>query len=176
MNELNYPIKYAVLGIEEQVGWVPGIHNLEREYDICGYIVSKAYIVGELISYNHDGTYTNKYQIVFPFSSIADNEKQIPRYNMYSQCYNSINVYHVFDDFDEAKKLANELNNEIRSQCCLPKLFNREMSYTERLLKGREEFDKRFNRYLEFEKFISKKTIDMEITPDEKMKSRIRKI
>ena len=176
MNELNYPVKYAILGIEEQVGWIPGWHNMEREYDICGYIVSKVFVVSELIQYNHDGTHTKKYQVVFPFPSITDTKRQIPIYNMYSQISNSVNVYHVFDDFEEAKKLANELNKEIRSQSCFPKLFNQRMSYTERKLKGQEEFDKRFTCYLKFENYINSETADMEITSDDKIKSRIRKL
>ena len=29
--ELKYPIKYAVMPIEEQIGWYPGLNELERE-------------------------------------------------------------------------------------------------------------------------------------------------
>ena len=176
MEQLNYPIKYAVLGIEEQVGWVPGWHNEEREYAICGYIVSKVYVVGELISYNCDDTYTKKYQVVFPFNYLTDRERQIPKYNAYGKCYNSINVPQIFDSIEEAKQFANQLNKDLREKCYLPVSFGIGMTWGERVIKGQEEFDKRIPKYLDFEKFISKETSDMEITPDERMKSRIRKL
>ena len=176
MNELNYPIKYAILGIEEQVGWTPGLHEMEREYDICGYIVSKVYVIEENIKYNRDGTYTKEYHVVFPFYCLNDIQKQIPKYNIYYQCLNAINVSQIFDNFDDAKNSANEKNKELRSRCCLPKMFNKDLSLKERILNAQKEFDERIKNYLEFENFIVGETIDMEVTSDEKTKNRIRKL
>ena len=176
MNELNYPIKYAILGIEEQVGWQPRLHEMERKYDVCGYVVSKVYVVGENIKYNRDGTYSKDYQVVFPFSCTTDREKQTPKYNIYYQCYNSVSVSQIFDSIEDAKSTANDKNRELRSRCCLPKFYNRELSLVERVLKGQAEFDERIKKCLEFETFILSETIDMEITSDEQIKSRIRKL
>lgn len=176
MNELNYPIKYAILGIEEQVGWQPGLHEMEREYDVCGYIVSKVYVVGENIKYNRDGTYSKDYQVVFPFSCMTDREKQTPKYNIYYQCYNSVSVSQIFDDVDDAKSAANDKNSELRYKSYLPYYSNKDMSLTEKILKGLAEFDERLKKYLDFESFILSETIDMEITSDKKTKSRIRKL
>ena len=176
MKKLNYPIKYALLGIEEQVGWQAGIHEIEREYAICGYIVSKVYVVGETIKYNGDGFYSKQFQVVFPFPSILEQNRQKPRYDLDFNCYNYFNVNFLFDSFDQAKNVATNKNKLLRHQKCLPKISNKEMTLIERIKKGQEEFDKQLNRYLEFEDFISKETIDMEVTPDEKIKSRVRRI
>lgn len=175
MEELNYPIKYAILGIEEQVGWTPGLHEMEREYDICGYIVSKVYVVGETINYNRDGTGKKSYQVVFPFASMADREEQIPKYNIYYECYNSINVSNIFDSFDDAKDLATQKNKELRSRSYLPVSFGERMTWSERILKGQKQFDERMKKYLEFEEYIYNETADMKITLDENIKTRIKK-
>lgn len=176
MNDLNYPIKYAILGIEEQVGWLPGLHEMEREYDICGYIVSKVYVVGEFIKYNGDGSYKKFYQVVFPFTSIYERKIQVPSYNLNWDCHNYVNVSEIFDNFDDAKIVSNKKNKELRSRTYLPVSHGNKLSWKDRILKGQELFDKRMVSYLEFEDFISKETRDMEITSDEKMKNRVRKI
>lgn len=175
MEELNYPIKYAILGIEEQVGWAPGLHEMERDYDICGYIVSKVYVVSETINYNINGTGKKSYQVVFPFISIADREKQIPKYNIYYECYNSIYVPNIFDSFDDAKSLATQKNRELRSRSYLPVSFGEKMTWSERILKGQEQFDEKIKKYLEFEQYIYNETADMKITLDENIKTRIKK-
>jgi len=176
MNELNYPIKYAILGIEEQVGWSPGLHEMEREYDICGYIVSKVYVVGEFIKYNRDGSYKKFYHVVFPFTSVYEKSRQVPSYNINRDCHNYVNVSEIFDNFDDAKLLSSEKNKELRSRTYLPIIYGSNMSWKDRILKGQELFDKRMVSYLEFENFISMETIDMEVTPDEKMKNKVRKL
>ena len=176
MNELNYPIKYAILGIEEQVGWQPGLHEMEREYDVCGYIVSKVYIVGENIKYNRDGTYTKEYQVVFPFSCMNKKERQIPEYNIHYRCYNAINVSEIFDNIEEAKNSASEKNKVLFAKSYLTYYFDKNMSLKEKILKGQVEFSERLKKYLEFESFILSETIDMEITSDEQIKSKIRKL
>lgn len=176
MNELNYPIKYAILGIEEQVGWLPGLHEMEREYDICGYIVSKVYVVEESIRYYGDGSYQKYYQVVFPFTSMYEKKRQIPSFNLNWNCYNYVNVSKIFDTFDDAKMVSNEKNKELRAKSYLPISYGSNMSWKERVLKGKELFDKRMVSYLEFEEFISNETKDMEITTDEKMKNKVRKL
>ena len=148
---------------------------MEREYDICGYIVSKVYVVSETINYNRNGTGKKSYQVVFPFVSMSDREKQIPKYNIYYECYNSIIVSNIFDSFDDAKDLAIQKNKELRSKSYLPVSFGERMTWSERILKGQEVFDKRMKKYFEFEEYIYNETTDMKITLDEKIKTRIKK-
>ena len=54
--EVKYPIKYAVMPIEEQIGWYPGLNELEREYSVVANIVSKCYVIREDKEYLQDGT------------------------------------------------------------------------------------------------------------------------
>ena len=58
----NYPIKYAAMPIIEQTGWYPGLHELEREYGIVCYIVSKCYVVGREEKYNRYGNTICEYK------------------------------------------------------------------------------------------------------------------
>ena len=56
MENLKYPIKYAVMPVIRQVGWTNGLHQMEREYDVVVHIVSKAYVTSKTIKYHSDGT------------------------------------------------------------------------------------------------------------------------
>ena len=45
--KINYPVKYALMPIIEQVGWTHGLHELERDYDVVYYVVSKCYLIND---------------------------------------------------------------------------------------------------------------------------------
>ena len=56
-NELNYPIKYAVLEVKENGEYVTSSDNLVK-----GYIVSKCYVVKSILDYLPNGNMTIKHQ------------------------------------------------------------------------------------------------------------------
>ena len=58
---LKFPIKYAVMPIEEQTGWYTGLNELERKYVVVANIASKCYVIGERKEYLSDGTFKIKY-------------------------------------------------------------------------------------------------------------------
>lgn len=43
----NFPIKYSVMPIISQTGWINGVNQLEREYGIIAYIACKCYLINE---------------------------------------------------------------------------------------------------------------------------------
>ena len=111
----NYPIKYAAMPIIEQTGWYPGLHELEREYGIVCYIVSKCYVVGREEKYNMYGNTLCEYKVVFSYGK--DNQygglsRVEPEFClMNGRCNNSTNVDKVFDSFEEAKEETEEVVN-----------------------------------------------------------------
>ena len=60
----NYPVKYAAMPIIEQVGWSHGLNELERNYDVVCYIVSKCYLLSDKTKYKENGKNEKEYEVV----------------------------------------------------------------------------------------------------------------
>ncbi len=164
--ELKYPIKYAVMPIEEQIGWYPGLNELEREYDVVVNIVSKCYVIREEKEYLQDGTFKIKYEVVFPFQKkdkiyIGGFEPVIPEYNFYSQCTNSIFVNQLFNSFDEAQVVADQANEEILHHTIGILPYNED--FQKNLKVTKEKHQETLDRYKKIEETIEQKTCDMKI-------------
>lgn len=116
----NYPIKYAVMPIYRPPGaWRSGVFHYERNYNeiVCN-IVSKCYVIREIKTYNGDGTDVQTFEVVFPFRNYMLNNdhwdyNEIPNYNFSRECNNGIIVENIFDNYEEAKRKADEINNHI---------------------------------------------------------------
>lgn len=159
---VNYPIKYAVMPIVEQVGWSIGLNQLEREYDVVTYIVSKCYVVGEQKLNFGDGTSKMSYEVVFPYKNEYVN-RQLPEFNLFSQkCTNSTLVNQCFDSFDAALEVANKLNNDILHHeiGCLS--FDNNFGSSLEILKRKHQ--ERLDKYKRLESEIQRYTSSMEIT------------
>ena len=112
----NYPIKYAVIPMIEQVGWENGVCELERKYGTVCYIVSKCYVVEESKKYNINGTTKIEYQVVCPFSEdeYYTWRREEPSYNLvHGHCTNSVITDALFDNLEEAKNAKNQKNDDI---------------------------------------------------------------
>ena len=142
----NYPIKYAVIPMIEQVGWSHGINELEREYGTVCYIVSKCYLVEESKKYNADGSVRVKYHVVCPYQydEFYEWNRVEPTFNiMHGQCTNDIVVDEVYDSLEDARVSKDEKNQEI-----FQKLFIY-MPY-EIYKKRRKEIESKFNNTLAY--------------------------
>lgn len=107
--KINYPVKYTAMPIIEQVGWNNGLNELERNYDVVCYIVSKCYLLSDLTRYKEDGQSVREYEVVFPYQLGDYNnwKRTIPLFNLYSgNSINSNRVNFVFDSYEEALKYA----------------------------------------------------------------------
>ncbi len=174
-DDLKYPVKYALLPIEEQVGWQSGLYELERDYDICGYIVSKAYLVGKREEYLSDGQVQVYYQLVFPYDDIDEtNQRKIPVYDFINSQYRNVfETQQVYEDYETAKEKAFIRNELIRRNYINPIMFDR-TEWPEIIKKKTTKYERMLARYHEFENNLQKLTEDMIITK-ETQKTLIRK-
>ena len=169
----NYPIKYAVMPIIEQTGWTPGLHELEREYGIVCYIVSKCYVVGREEKYNMYGNTLCEYKVVFSYGK--DNQygglsRVEPEFClMNGRCNNSTNVDKVFDSFEEAKEETEKKNKEILSK---------ELSYIrvddnfhQNVSLVREKREEVVNYYQKIENMIEENSTDLVVNDKAKEQS-----
>lgn len=108
--ELNYPVKYALMPVREQIEF-----KSDREYEIVMYIVSKCYLISEKKIYSGDGKRRYSYEVVFPIviDDVRNVSVSLPQYSNDGHCVNSLLVERLFDDFDEASKLATKKNQKI---------------------------------------------------------------
>lgn len=143
----NYPIKYAAMPIIEQVGWSHGLHELERNYDVVYYIVSKCYLLNDKTKYKENGKIEKEYEVIFPYQKGQYSSwlRAIPEFNIYSNdCTNSCLVEKVFDSYEEALEVVTQKNKKLSDK------------------KKREEFNKRFSKYKVLEQQILVNTSDLE--------------
>ena len=169
----NYPIKYAVMPIIEQTGWYPGLHELEREYGIVCYIVSKCYVVGREEKYNRYGNTICEYKVVFSYgkdNQYGDLSRVEPEFClMNGRCNNSTNVDKVFDSFEEAKEETEKKNKEILSK---------ELSYIrvddnfhQNVSLVREKHEEVVSYYQEIENMIEENSTDLVVNDKVKEQS-----
>lgn len=165
--EVKYPIKYAVMPIEEQIGWYPGLNELEREYSVVANIVSKCYVIREDKEYLQDGTLKIKYEVVFPFLKkdkihFGGFEPAIPEYNFYSQCTNSIFINQLFNSFEEAQTVADQENEKILHHTIGILPYNED--FQKNLKAVKEKHQETLDRYKKIEETIEQETCGMKIT------------
>ena len=114
---LNYPIKYAVLELKINKGYESNYEDVT-----FGYIVSKCYVTNQNIKYFHDGTHEQTYEVVFPYKDIHTfkystllrenefNEKaQTPIYSL-----NDTTVSMIFNTYEEAAIFKEQANNNFK--------------------------------------------------------------
>ncbi len=132
----NYPIKYAVMPIYEQVGWRCGLNDLEREYGIVYNIVSKCYVINETTNYFATGNSEKRYGVVFPYNRDGIYEewnRVFPSYNEDLQNSNLTTVDNIYDDFDKALENANMKNMEVLEKMELGIPYTSDNAYKERI-------------------------------------------
>ena len=109
-NNINYPVKYAVLKLESDGGYYYKFKDLIR-----GFIVSKCFITSSVVNFNQDGSNTKYYKVVFPFKDIDKyEEKRLNKMALPSYLIDNTDiVYEIYDSYKEAKSVANKKNLEI---------------------------------------------------------------
>ncbi|MBR1413131.1 MAG: hypothetical protein IJ574_00475 [Bacilli bacterium] len=120
-DNINCPIKYAVLELKEQGGFADNY-----EYQTKGYAVSKCYVLESKLKYLPNGDTKEEYNVFFPYKSLSWFKHSLkifhnpnlgnPReanLDRDGSVTNGDIVTAVFDTYEEAKKLADELNKEL---------------------------------------------------------------
>lgn len=170
----NYPIKYAVMPIYEQVGWCNGLNDLERKYEIVYNIVSKCYVINETINYFATGKSEKRYDVVFPYIKSGMYEewnRVFPSYNEDLQNSNLTTVDNIYDDFDKALENANMKNMEVLEKMELGIPYTSDNVYKERIDEINRIYKKREKKYKKIEELIDIDTQDMKINSIRKEQS-----
>ena len=168
----NYPIKYAVMPIIEQTGWSPGLNELEREYGVVCYIVSKWYVVSREETYNVYGNIGCKYKFVFPYKK--DNLHRYllrvePSYNCYDKCSNATTVDKVFDSFEEARADAEKKNKKIVNKKI--SFLHCDDDFLQNVSLLRKEQEEKVNKYRKIERMMEKNSSDLVVNDKVKEQS-----
>ena len=168
--ELNYPIKYAVLELKERGGWID-----RYEDKVKGYIVSKCYVVETTIRYTKEGKEKITHKVVFPYQDLTlfkaglrKEEKNlgkghIPEYDIYGRAYPTEVVEDLFDDYFIAKEKATQKNAELRKEL-LADISLTNPNWKEEKEKKEEDLLKELSICQSMEEVISFFTEGMEIT------------
>lgn len=105
--------------IYEQNGWNNGINELEKNFNVTGYIVSKCYLLSDKIIYLVNGDQQKEYEVVFPYQEKeygCPNEwvRTNPKFNNFTNvCVNSIVVENLYESYAEASRKVEILNRKI---------------------------------------------------------------
>lgn len=168
----NYPVKYAIMPIYEQVGWSPGLHEMERSYEVVGNIISKCYVISEKVSYVEDGSEVKEFEVVFPYRKtdyrkMYDWERVYPEFSYNRNCINSNKVSEIYDNFDDAKGVVEKLNRDILSY----NLGVISFSDKERRENIKKEHEGRMTRFKYLERKIDEETTSMKVNNKSKEQS-----
>lgn len=162
---VNYPVKYAAMPIIEQVGWTHGLNELERNYDVVCYIISKCYLLNDSTKYKEDGQVVKDYEVVFPYQRVDYGiwERTIPSFNLYDDdyCTNSNKVDFVFNSYEEALKYTTIKNDELRKKAYVYLPYSEDIA--EKIQEKKDEFDDKLSKYKMLEQHIFFHTNDLEI-------------
>ena len=173
----NYPIKYAVMPMVEQVGWNTGIYGLEREYGIVCNIVSKCYVVGEKTTFEENGLKKTTYQVVFPYEAREFNKwkRVVPEKSVTLGYYsNSTTVDKVFDSFEKATDYCDKKNDKLRDTLTMYLPYSDD--YFEKVENMLKDFDIKFANYKLLEQIFLDNTYDMKIGNGKKLKNIVKVI
>lgn len=122
----NYKVKYAIMKIERTL-------DNDGIYRNCTYYIpAKCYVIAKKERYLSTGEIKKLYDIVFITPSYSiQSELNIPEYNIYGTCTNSLTVDKIFDTYGEAKNEANTENisnfRKLRSEISYNKEYKKQL-------------------------------------------------
>ena len=170
MKNLNYPVKYSVLELKENGGFMNHYDEIVR-----GYIVSKCYLVESSTKYYVNGESEQVYKVVFPYTNLEKfkskmsysnsdlGEPTYPRYDNNGNVCNYQVVEDLYDSYEQASAIAKYKNGKLHSR------FFSMISILDSDWKGKlDTFERDFCEELAicdaFEKVIEKNTDNMEVS------------
>lgn len=159
----NYPVKYAAMPIIEQVGWSHGLNELERNYAVVCYIVSKCYLLSDKTKYKENGKKEKEYEVMFPYQKgqYYNWERVTPSFNVFNHaCTNSNFIEKVFDNYEEALEFATQKNKELCNKTWVYLPYTKDLK--NQILEKKQEFNDRLSKYKMLEHQILVNTSDLE--------------
>jgi len=171
MNELKFPIKYAVLELKTNGGYSTNYEDVT-----VGFIVSKGYVVESKIRYTSNGKAEKSYQVVFPFNDIDayskslfykietyHEDRKIPRLDASYNYYPVQIVSEVFDTYEEAFLAVNAKNSNLKSRIWLYYSVL-DPNFKEKHEKALKKFAEKLAICKSYEDFVTENTGDMIVT------------
>ena len=143
----NYKVKYAIMKIERTL-------DNDGIYRNCTYYIpSKCYVIAKKERYLSTGEIKKLYDIVFITPSYSiQSELNIPEYNIYGTCTNSLTVDKIFDTYGEAKNEANTENisnfRKLRSEISYNKEYKKQLEILNNNYKLLTEYGNKIESYL----------------------------
>ena len=174
INQLNYPIKYAILEVKEKGGWAENYKDITE-----GFIASKCYIIESDIVYDSLGNAKLIHKVVFPFDNITTFKSSlssgihdigianVPSYDMHNNPYPVTIVDELYDTYESAKNAANEKNEEYKANL-ITKTPSTELDWEFQYELLKQNYDKTSAMCNLFEEIITSKTNEMPISSDKK--------
>lgn len=171
-NELNYPVKYAVLELKERGGWAADYQDVNQ-----GFIVSKCYVIESSIKYDYYGKPTEFNKVVFPYDDISTfkialkngghrvGKRNIPAYDACGNPHPIRIVDKLFDTYEEAKEEACLKNEEYKNNL-INNVSTLEPHWTYQYELLKQDYESRLSLSILFETLITNETTDMEVTRD----------
>lgn len=170
--ENNFPIKYAILELKEEGGYLVNYKDIVR-----GYVVSKCYVVESSIKYRSNGDSQIFHKVIFPFKSLETlklslrnkgeyiGEKVIPQYDFDYNPYPVDIVSDLFDTYEDAKVQAQSQNEKLKHQIVSKIPYSvSDSKFKQALIDYEREFVEELSVCQLFEKLVLSNTEDMNIT------------
>lgn len=168
--EINYPIKYAVLELKERGGWAVNYENITQ-----GFIVSKCYVIESNLEYHSNGSNKITHKVVFPFEDISClrisllhgqqniGKENIPNYDARNKPYPIRIVSELFEFFEAAKTVAEEKNAELNQKLIL-QVSMTNTNWKKQYATLNQEFNRKLELCYLFEQLVLKATENMKIS------------
>lgn len=161
--ELKYPQKFAVLPVEERLGWGGGYEKVTR-----GFVASKCYLVEAKTTYCPNGERKVTYKVVFPYRDFAEykrrlhqgilslGKEEVPEYSIYDGLMNYNEVAYIFDSYEEAEYLASIENQKLGTHL-LDDISFLLPDWQERYEKKKADFSNQLDLCMQFGKAIKER-------------------
>lgn len=168
----NFPIKYAILELKENGGYITNYKDIVR-----GYIVSKCWLVESSIKYFSNGNSKLFHRVIFPYkdldtlkTSLCHDDEYIGErvtinYDFNYNPYPIDVVSELFDSYDDAKIIAEEKNQKMKNNIASKIHFSiSDPRFRQTLSDYEHEFAEQLSICQLFEKLSLLETEDMTIT------------
>ena len=158
MKKFNFPIKYTLQPLH-------GFIYETEHYKTESYIVTKCYVVEDIVRYSEDGTIKNIHKVVLPYQDFPYSKKRnYPTYDINTGSYNVREVEHLYDSLEEAKEVCDFLNMK-----CFEEIA---VANTSRVSNFIDLVEERFNLLDEEENRLLESTNDMEVSYENRYKNK----
>lgn len=176
IEDLKFPIKYAVLELKRNDGYSTGYEDIT-----VGFIASKCFVLESTLKYSKNQDPRISHLVTFPFNNIKSfvnslregyNFREniiLPSLDACDDYYPATLVLELFDSYEEAKIQATNKNKALENRVGLY-LPLRDLNFDELYKKEMNKFRQTMQDCQDYENWITENSKDMKINEDESLK------